>query len=188
MKNGQITFFDIDETLFMTGNNGAKIIVIKNNKIYKRLSNSDFNTYILKAGESFDFSEFASAEVFVSTTPNKIMIDKIKAIHKLSTFGSSEVFILTARQDFDNVEVFLDYMRSHGIDVGHHSDGKIHVIRVGNISGFDNAHKKAAIIRKKLQSGNFNKVRFYDDTQSNIDAFDTLGKEFPKITFKSFLI
>jgi hypothetical protein len=53
-----ITFIDIDETIF---NTFAKIYVIKDGKVIKKLSNQEFNTYDLQDRESFDFREFRDA-------------------------------------------------------------------------------------------------------------------------------
>lgn len=73
-----ITFVDIDETLF---NTFAKINVVKDSKIIKQLSNSEYNEYKKKEGESFDFSEFRDSKLFYDTSkPIKKMIDKISII------------------------------------------------------------------------------------------------------------
>ena len=83
-----LTMFDVDETMFITK---AKVKVIKNGKIIKRLNNQEFNTYKKKDGEEFDFGEFKNAEVFNRTsTPIARMINKVKAILKNATRKGSK--------------------------------------------------------------------------------------------------
>ena len=50
-----LTMFDVDETMFMTK---AKVHVVKDGKVIKKLDNQQFNTYKKKPGEEFDFGEF----------------------------------------------------------------------------------------------------------------------------------
>ena len=60
-KDNGLTIFDIDDTLFHTT---AKIAVMKDGKKVKELTNKQFNTYKLKAGEKFDFKQFKDADKF----------------------------------------------------------------------------------------------------------------------------
>ena len=61
-NNGGLTIFDIDDTLFHTT---AEIAVKgKDGKIVRTLSNSEYNTYKLKDGEEYDYTEFADSEKF----------------------------------------------------------------------------------------------------------------------------
>ena len=73
-----LTMFDVDETMFVTK---AKVKVVKDGKVIKKLNNQEFNTYKKKAGEEYDFGEFKNAEVFSRTsTPIARMINKVRAI------------------------------------------------------------------------------------------------------------
>ena len=73
-----LTMFDVDETMFITK---AKVKVVKDGKVIKKLDNQQFNTYKKKAGEEFDFGEFKNAKVFNKTsTPIARMINKVKVI------------------------------------------------------------------------------------------------------------
>ena len=101
-----LTIFDIDETMFITK---AKVKVVKNGKVIKKLDNQEFNTYKKKDGETYDFGEFKNAEVFKRTsTPIARMINKVKAILKNATRAGSKVIIVTARPNFDDKKTFLD--------------------------------------------------------------------------------
>jgi hypothetical protein len=61
-KNGGLTIFDIDDTLFKTT---ARVTVKKGNKVVKRLKPHEHNTYDYEAkGETPDIKEFRDAEKF----------------------------------------------------------------------------------------------------------------------------
>ena len=60
-----LSIWDIDETLFKTT---AKVSVVKNGEVVKQLDNKEFNTYKLKSGESFDFTEFKDSKHFRDTS------------------------------------------------------------------------------------------------------------------------
>ena len=101
-----LTIFDIDETMFITK---AKVHVVKNGKIVKKLDNQEFNTYKKKPGEDYDFGEFKNAEVFKRTsTPIARMINKVRVILKNATKAGSKVIIVTARPNFDNKKTDLN--------------------------------------------------------------------------------
>ena len=179
-QDGSLTVFDIDETLFHTT---AKIGVVKKGKVVRRLSNSEFNTYVLQPGEHFDFTEFRSAEKFAESKPIPKMIAKAKAIsHGIARKPLSRVIILTARADFDDREKFLDTFRKQGLDMN-----KIRVERAGNItSDHDVATKKYIIIRAYLNTKQFSKVRLFDDSMANLKMFLHLKHEFPSVKFEAY--
>lgn len=176
-----LTIFDIDDTLFHTN---AKIAVIKDAKVVKELSNQEFNTYKLKKGESFNYSQFRDAEKF--NKESKViprMMAKLKTILKnVSNKPDSRVIIITARSDFDNKELFLDTFRKHGVDID-----KVYIERAGNLGSNPSAENKVKIIRKYLKRGNFNRVRLFDDAMSNLTAMLAMKKEFPDVTFSAYL-
>ena len=170
-----ISFIDIDETTF---NTFARIGVMKDGKKINSLSNQEFNTYDLKPGESFNFDEFRSSELFNKTSkPIDEMIKKIKKlIDCIKLHGKPEkVIFLTARADFDNKELFLKTFREHGIDV---DIPNVHVERSGNLTNIKNvADRKKFTILKYLKTGEFSAARMYDDDNKNLQTFSELGKE-----------
>jgi len=186
--NNSITFVDLDETLFFTK---AKIIIKdENGNISRKLTNQEYNTYIASPGEVFDFSEFLDTDIFVNTSvPNAPMIKILQKLFENTKTTNSEVYLLTARQDFDDKDKFLEFLVKHGIEAGHKDDQKVHVIRAGNLPGLDNASKKYHIIKKMLiDNTQFKKVRLYDDSRGNIDAFLELILDYPEISFDAFYI
>ena len=175
-----LTMFDVDETMFITK---AKVKVMKNGKVIKKLDNQQFNTYKKKAGEEYDFGEFKDAEVFNRTsTPIARMINKVKAILKNAVRAGSKVIIVTARPNFDNKKLFLDTFRNQGIDID-----KIYVERAGNLGGGPAADNKKVIFRKYLDQNIYKRIRLFDDAKSNLKAFLSLQKDYPGVSFEAFL-
>ena len=174
-----LTMFDVDETMFITK---AKVKVIKNGKIIKRLNNQEFNTYKKKNGEEFDFGEFKNAEVFNRTsTPIARMINKVKAILKNATRKGSKVIIVTARPNFDNKKLFLDTFRKQGIDID-----KIYVERAGNLGSGPAAGNKKIIFKKYLDQKIYKRIRLFDDAMSNLKTFLSLQKDYPDVSFEAY--
>ena len=180
--NGSLTVFDIDETLFTTT---AEIGVVKDGKLIKKLSNSEFNTYKLQPGEKFDFEEFKDAQKFHDESkPIVKMLDKAKAILANSSKNpQSKVIIITAREDFDNKDIFLNTFRKHGFDIDN-----VHVHRAGNIKDkVVPAYKKVIIIKKYLDQHKYGRVRLFDDSMKNLQEFLKMKQEYPEIQFDAYL-
>tara|TARA_B100001287_G_C22471019_1_gene429702 strand:- start:104 stop:709 length:606 start_codon:yes stop_codon:yes gene_type:complete len=179
-KGKGLTIFDIDETMFITK---AKVKVVKDGKVVKKLDNQQFNTYKKKAGEEYDFGEFKNAEVFKRTsTPIARMINKVKVILKNATKAGSKVIIVTARPNFDNKKTFLDTFRKQGIDID-----KIYVERAGNLGGGPAADNKRVIFKKYLDQKIYKRIRLFDDAMSNLKMFLSLQKDYPDVSFEAFL-
>jgi FMN phosphatase YigB (HAD superfamily) len=179
--SGTLTIFDIDETLFHTK---AKVAVMKDGKVTRMLDNQEFNTYKLKSGESFDFKEFKSAEVFRRTsTPIVRMVEKAKAIVKAKKNPHSKAIIVTARADFDDKQTFLQTFRDHGLPID-----SMHVERSGNLGMDSPAEAKKVVFRKYLNTRNYIKTRLYDDAMSNLKAFLELQSEYPGVEFEAWFV
>ena len=184
-----LTLIDIDETLFFTKAN-IRVLSKSTGNLVRTLTNQQYNTYEHNDNEELDFSEFIDTDIFVKTsTPNKPMIKVLQELFETSKTSNSEVYLLTARQDFDDKDKFLEFLVKHGIEAGHKDDQKVHVIRAGNIPGLDNAGKKYHIVKKLLEGNSqFKTVQLYDDAVSNLDAFQELKLDYPEMIVKSYLI
>ena len=179
--SGTLTIFDIDETLFHTK---AKVGVVKDGKLIRKLDNQEFNTYQRKPGETYDFGEFRSAEVFRHTSmPVVRMIEKAKAIVKAKKNPHSRAIICTARADFDDKHIFLQTFRDHGIPID-----DMHVERAGNLGIDSSAEAKKVIFRKYINTKNYTKLRLYDDAMSNLLAFLDLEDEYPHVKFEAYFV
>ena len=168
-----ITFCDVDDTLFHTF---AKILVLRDGKVIKELSNQEFNTYELQDGESFDFQQFRNAKLFKETSiPIPQTINRIKRMFKNIGPRGSKVIFLTARADFDDKHTFLQTFREHGIPIDN-----IYVERAGNINTGTTAEKKKSIVLKYLSTGVYRRVRLIDDDMANIKTFLNIEKNLSK--------
>ncbi len=176
-----LTIFDIDETLFHTT---AKIQVKKGGKVIKDLTNIEYNSYKLKSGESFDYGQFKSAKLFNQTsTPVGKMVAKAKMIIKNATKKGSKVIVVTARGDMDDKNLFVATFEAHGIDMK-----DVYIERAGNI-GLDNSAKnKEVVFRKYLDTGNYKRIRLFDDAMENLLALTSLKEEYPDVTFEAYRV
>jgi len=179
----KLILIDIDETLFFTS---AKILVKdKNNNIIKELTNKEFNNYKLRDNEHFDFIQFTKADIFVNDSkPNMKMINLVNKLQK-----DNEIALLTARPDFDNKEEILNFFKDYGLNVGHYKEGKIHIIRTGNMKNYMSVKIKKRIVTEKiiLKRGFYN-VELYDDSEENLKEFLKLKCLYPERNFKAFKV
>lgn len=178
---GRLTIFDIDDTLFHTT---AKVSIIKNGTEIRQLSNKEFNTYKLKDGESFNFTEFTNAAKFYyEAKPISKMLATAKIILDDSLRNKlSNVILVTARGNFDNKDMFLNTFRKYNFDID-----KVRVERAGNITDITNtAVKKFIIIRNYLRTHQYNKVQLFDDNMDNLLEFLKLKHEFPDIKLDAY--
>ena len=181
-KTASLTIFDIDDTLFTTD---TKVHVVKGGKRVKSLAPAEFNVYKVKSGESLDFTDFRSAEVFQKTAkPIATVFKTAKSIiSRFSAFANKKIVIVTARADLDNKNMFLDTFKKYGFDIS-----KVYVHRAGNIGGDSSAENKKVVIRELIKDGNYEMVRLFDDDKSNLDALHDLESEFPNMKFDTFYV
>lgn len=181
-KIASLTIFDIDDTLFMTD---TYVHVVKGNKRVKSLTPAEFNVYKVRNGESLDFSDFRSSEIFQKTAkPIATVFKTAKSIiSRFSAYANKKIVIVTARGDLDDKHVFLDTFKKYGFDID-----KVHVHRAGNVGGGSSAENKKVVIRKLIQDGNYEMVRLFDDAKTNLDALHELESEFPNIKFETFFV
>ncbi|MGA0857677.1 MAG: hypothetical protein ACO3P3_05895 [Candidatus Nanopelagicales bacterium] len=177
---GNLSVWDIDETLFQTK---AEVHVMKDGKRVKSLSNKEFNTYKLKKGESYDFTEFRDAKLFKSTSvPIQRAIDKAaKTLKAYSNLPNSKVIVLTARSDFDDPHTFLSTFEKYGLNMR-----QVHVHRAGNL-GLPSAEAKRIFIKQYLDTGKFKSVSLFDDDARNLEVFLSLRKEYPNVKFVAYM-
>lgn len=168
-----ITFIDIDETIF---NTFAKIYVLKNGKIIKKLSNQEFNTYELQPDEKFDFREFRDAEMFRKTSrPVEPTVNRIKRMFQNIDRRGSRVVLLTARNTFPDMKNFKQKFRDHGIPID-----KIDVVFAGDIKSAPSvAAAKKKVILDFLKTGEYRRVRLVDDDLKNVKFFLSIEHDLP---------
>ena len=175
-----LTIFDIDDTMFKSK---ARVIVKSKSGKRKALSPQDFNSYKLGKDEEFDFGEFKSSQIFYQTaTPIANMVAKAKAIIKNATKAGSKVIIVTARSDMDDKDLFLKTFEAHGIPMKN-----VYVERAGNMGGKNSAASKQIIFKKYLDTGEYSRIRLFDDHKENLDALLDLQRQFPDVDMFAYL-
>ena len=142
----------------------------------------EFNSYKLRKNEEYDFGEFRSAKIFYQTaTPIARMVQKAKAIISNATKKGSKVIVVTARSDMDDKNLFIKTFEAHGIPMKN-----VYVERAGNMSG-SSAENKKVIFRKYLKTGEYARIRLFDDHKENLTALLDLKKEFPSVEMFAYL-
>ena len=175
-----LTIFDIDDTLFVSK---ARVIVVNTNTgKTKALTPMEFNSYKLRKHEEYDYGEFKSAKLFYQTaTPIGRMVEKAKAIIRNATAKGSKVIIVTAKANMDDKKLFVKTFESHGIPMKN-----VYIERAGNMSG-SSAENKKVIFRKYLKTGEYSRIRLFDDHKENLKALLDLKKEFPLVDMFAYL-
>jgi FMN phosphatase YigB (HAD superfamily) len=179
-KDGYLTIFDIDDTLFHTT---AQIIIRKPGAAPKRLTSAEYNTYKIQPGETPDFSEFSDADLFYKESkPITRMLDKAKAIlADTKNHPNNRVIIVTARPDLDDRDKFLATFKKYGLDID-----SVRVERAGKINAPSPGQAKAIIINNYLNTKQYNKVRLFDDSINNLKEFLKLERLVPAVKFKAW--
>ena len=179
-----LNVWDIDDTLFKTD---ARVTITKDGKPVRVLSPGEFNTYQLKTGEKYDFSQFRSGKIFRDTAkPISNVLDKAKEIVSKQTEDSKSI-ILTARSDFNDHKEFVQTFRDYGFPID-----QVYIERAGNLARYNPSVKpnitKGVILRKYINSGKFDRIRMWDDSEKNLDMLLKLGKMHPEIEMVAYLV
>lgn len=179
-----LNVWDIDDTL---GKTDARVVVMKKDKVVKVLEPGAYNTYKLGPGESFDFSQFRSGKVFRDTfKPINSVLDRAKEIIWNQSENSHSI-ILTARADFKEHEEFMQAWRDHGFPIDH-----VHVEKSGNLTKLkasSPAHiNKGVVLKKYLKTGNWDRVRMWDDHPKNLDMLFKIADMFPNVEAVGYLV
>lgn len=164
-KSNKIILFDLDDTIIHTT---AEIGVVKDGVIIKKLSNSQFNDYKLKDGESFDFGEFDDPTIL-----SKSVFTPYWETLKREYNKGTHIGILTARGDAKMIKQFF-------LDNGIRIKNEL-VMAVGDPnSGLRGSiqEKKAKMIGYLVDIG-YKTFVFFDDNEPNLIAAKALEKRFP---------
>ena len=174
-----INFVDIDDTIFKTD---TRIRVIdKEGNVKKKLTTEEFDKYVLKPGESYDFSESLDSDIFYQTAkPIKSVLDKIHNI--LNNVRNNKIIFLTARADMNDKDKFLSVFKKYGIPVD--DKNLVYIERAGNLM-LEAPIAKRIIIEKYLSNGSYKKVRLIDDSERNLKEFLKLRNKYPNIKFEA---
>jgi hypothetical protein len=179
-----LNVWDIDDTL---GKTSARVNVMKDGKIIKVLDPGEFNSYKLKTGEEFEFSQFRSGKIFRDTfKPINTVLDRARDI-VMNQSENSDSIILTARADFEDHKEFLQTWRDHGFPIDH-----VYVERSGNLSKLkadSPAHiNKGVILKRYLKTGKYDRVRMWDDHEKNLDMLYKVAALYSNVEAVGYLV
>ncbi len=163
MKNKTKAFvFDFDDTLAFTD---ACVLVRDRLETWRKLTPAEFNSYELQDGESFDFTEFKNPEYILNGKPTKL----VQLASEVFSEGH-DLFILTARSDSiaDAIQEFLSQF-----------DIKATAVHCVGDRGSDIARNKRKVLLTIMES--YDKIYFYDDDESNIEAAQEIGVKSYKV-------
>jgi hydroxymethylpyrimidine pyrophosphatase-like HAD family hydrolase len=155
--------FDYDDTLATTK---CRILVrskgnvaFGNNKIVKKLTPSEYNTYKIKDDCYYDFSEFSSPDFIHNANPTKL-IELAKEVYD----EGHNVFVITARSD-DVSSAIASFLA--GFDI---KPVSIHCVGgpVEDESKVDIALEKRKVLETIKEIHDL--VFYYDDCPKNCDA------------------
>lgn len=163
-SSDKIILFDLDDTIIHTT---AEIMVVKDGKCIKKLSNNEFNNYVLKSGESFDFGEFDDPNILADSKFTKYW-NTLKREYRKGT----HIGILTARGDCSMIKkFFLD----NGIRIKDELVIAINDPKTG-LKGSIQQKKSEAI--GILADAGYKLFIFFDDNEPNLRAAKQLEKEY----------
>jgi hypothetical protein len=159
MNNAYV--FDVDDTLVTTD---ARIIVKDpEGNVINKLTPAEYNTYSKQEGESFDFSEFDSHDIFHGTAKPTKYFKVIKTISDAikQRRSNSFIYVLTARGNKVK-DAIHEYLTRRDIEVR-----PIEVHTIGDRQDMPISELKKDVL-KKIRNKHIGKVVFFDDDHKNI--------------------
>ena len=163
-QSNKILLFDVDDTLIKSD---VKVHVIKNGEVVKKLSSTEYNTYKLQPGESFDYSEFEDEDILNNRSVFLKYWDTLQREYKDGT----HIGILTARS---NKDMFYRFFKANGITIKNEL-----VFTIGdpklNLKGNTIEDRKAEVI-KRLSKWGYKTMVFFDDNEANLKTAKKLEK------------
>ena len=162
MESKKLRIFDFDDTLVKTN---SFIYVTHRNGMKSKLSPGQYAKYEEKPGDEFDFKDFQQV------TRPQLIKGYVELLRRMvSSGGSREVYILTARAAERPVSQFIKDLGISGVKV----------IALGD----NNPEKKADWIETKVKDEGYDDVFFVDDSLKNVDAVRRRLKSYPNVKQK----
>lgn len=163
-QSNKIILFDLDDTIIHTT---AEILIMKDGKPLRHITNTEFNNYVLKPGESFSFDEFDDPNILANEKFTKYWKTLKTEYNKGTHIG-----ILTARS---NCQMIYQFFRNKGIRIKEELVIAINDPELGLKGTIQ--EKKAEAIRILAASG-YNLFIFFDDNESNLETAKKLEKPY----------
>ena len=163
-QSNKILLFDVDDTLIKSD---VKVHVIKNGEVIKKLSSTEYNSYKLQPGESFDYSEFEDEDILNNRSVFLKYWDTLQREYKDGT----HIGILTARS---NKDMFYRFFKSNCITIKNELVFAINDPKL-NLKGSTIEDRKAEVI-KRLAKWGYKTMVFFDDNEANLKTAKKLEK------------
>lgn len=163
-QSDKILLFDVDDTLIKSD---VKVHVIKNGEVVKKLSSTEYNSYKLQPGETFDYSEFEDEDILNNRSVFLKYWDTLQREYKNGT----HIGILTARS---NKDMFYRFFKSNGITIKNELVFAINDPKL-NLKGSTIEERKAEVI-KRLAKWGYRTMVFFDDNETNLKTAKKLEK------------
>ena len=163
-QSNKIILFDLDDTIIHTT---AEILIMKDDKPLRHITNTEFNNYVLKPGESFSFDEFDDPNILANEEFTKYWKTLKTEYNKGTHIG-----ILTARS---NCQMIYQFFRNKGIRIKEELVIAINDPELGLKGTIQ--EKKAEAIRILAASG-YNLFIFFDDNEPNLQSAKALEKQY----------
>jgi FMN phosphatase YigB (HAD superfamily) len=161
VESKKLRIFDFDDTLVKTN---SFIYVTHRNGMKSKLTPGQYAKYDARDGDTFDFKDFQQV------TRPELIKGYVELLRRMvSSGGSREVYILTARAAERPVSQFIKDLGINGVKV----------IALGD----NNPEKKADWIEDKVKEG-YDDVFFVDDSEKNIVAVKKRLRDYPNVKQK----
>lgn len=153
-RSDKIILFDVDDTLIHTT---ANIWVMKDGNIVKKISNSQYNDYMLEQGEYFDYTEFDDPHIL-----SKEKFTRYWDTLKREYLKGTHIGILTAR---GSINLIRNFMLNNGIDI---KKELIFAIDDPILSLKGDIYIKKSEVVKLLYYRGYREFIFFDDNINNL--------------------
>lgn len=169
-----LAIIDIDQTMFHTD---CVVNVVRDGRVVRPLSSSEFNSYKLAPGEEYDFSDFRSTKSFIRTArPIPRVHEFVRSAERLNY----QITYLTARGMVDDPIGFMIPFRTHDVPMAP-------VIFSGD-RGDSPVENKRLVLERVLDHQHYSTMLMIDDHQKHLDmAIDLRGK-YPSTTILTYLV
>jgi hypothetical protein len=158
--SNRILIFDIDDTLIYSN---ATIKVLKNGQFEKDITSAEFNNYILKDDEEFDFTNFDSSKLLFNASLtlywNILENEYNKGTH---------IAIITARS---KPVMIKNFFLRHGIDI---KDELIFCCGYSRFPYKGSIQEKKSKVIEYLYLLGYDEFVFFDDNEDNLKMAKSL--------------
>ena len=171
VSENKLRVFDFDDTLAKTG---SKILLTKGDGTTIEQSPGEWAVYEPQPGDKFDFAQFRGE--LIEPEEIKGYTNILRNMLNAGTDGR-KIVILTAR-DPEARQGILNFLADIGID-----SSMLELITLGSSDPTD----KAQWIASKIEEG-YDDILFFDDSEKNVKAVDSLRDIYPHIKLRSRLV